>query len=175
MSQLPAETVHERDIEELFAETIGPVFNVFIIYNSNGRSKGMAVVNFQRSGDAAEARKKYNGKIIDGRRPLKIELIIDPRDPPAKEKSLVDRLGSQLTSGSSETPPRAPKPGKAFNPASNVRPQAQRRKIKKGPRRLKKSVEQLDREMEVYMADAPPITQSNISAAVGNGGNVMWA
>ena len=28
----------------------------------------MAVVNFQRSGDAAEARRQYNGKIIDGRK-----------------------------------------------------------------------------------------------------------
>lgn len=33
----------------------------------------MAVVNFQRSGDAAEARRKYNGKIIDGRKSYMID------------------------------------------------------------------------------------------------------
>ena len=49
------------------------MFDVFIIYNSQGRSKGMAVVNFQRSGDAAEARRKYNGKIIDGRKSYMVD------------------------------------------------------------------------------------------------------
>ena len=40
---------------------------VFIVFNSQARSKGMAVVTFQRAGDAAVARAKYNGKIVDGR------------------------------------------------------------------------------------------------------------
>lgn len=42
------------------------MFSVSIVYDSLGRSRGMAIVNFQRSGDAAEARQKFNGKIIDG-------------------------------------------------------------------------------------------------------------
>lgn len=37
------------------------------MYNSQGKSKGMAVVWFQRPGDAAVARAKYDGKIVDGR------------------------------------------------------------------------------------------------------------
>lgn len=41
--------------------------------------------------------------------------------------------------------------------------------MKKGPRRLKKSVAQLDREMEAYMADAPRISENDVSAAVGAG------
>jgi hypothetical protein len=45
----------------------------------------------------------------------------------------------------------------------------QRRNLKKGPRRLKKSVEQLDREMETYMADAPRISEDDVSAAVSAG------
>jgi hypothetical protein len=35
----------------------------------------MAVVNFQRGGDAAEARRKYNGKIIDGRKSRMLRLV----------------------------------------------------------------------------------------------------
>ena len=38
----------------------------FIVYNSQGNSKGMAIVSFHRKEDAMVARTKYNGKIIDG-------------------------------------------------------------------------------------------------------------
>lgn len=53
-------------MQALFAKTVGPVHEAFVIYNSQGLSKGMAVVSFHRPGDAAIARQKYNGKIIDG-------------------------------------------------------------------------------------------------------------
>jgi len=46
---------------------VGPLKEVFIVYNSQGRSKGMAVVVFQRPGDAEVARTKYHGKIVDAR------------------------------------------------------------------------------------------------------------
>jgi THO complex subunit 4 len=39
---------------------------MFIIYNNQSRSKGMALVTFHRPADAAVARSKYNGKVIDG-------------------------------------------------------------------------------------------------------------
>ncbi len=37
-----------------------------MVYNSQGKSRGMAVVTFARPVDAAVARTKYNGKIVDG-------------------------------------------------------------------------------------------------------------
>jgi THO complex subunit 4 len=49
---------------------VGPLQDAFLIYNSQGKSKGMAVVTFQRPGDAALARTKYDGKIVDGRESL---------------------------------------------------------------------------------------------------------
>ena len=52
----------------LFSKTVGPVKEVFMVYNSQGKSRGMAVVTFVRAGDAAVARVKYNGKIVDGRK-----------------------------------------------------------------------------------------------------------
>ena len=63
-------------LQQLFSKTVGPVKDAFIVYNSQGRSKGMAVVSFQRSTDAALARTKYNGKIVDGRECLSIESAI---------------------------------------------------------------------------------------------------
>ena len=54
-------------LQELFRKTVGPLRDVFLIYNSQGHSKGMAIVTFQRKGDAAVARAKYHGKVVDGR------------------------------------------------------------------------------------------------------------
>ncbi len=53
---------------------MGPLRDAFLIYNSQGKSKGMAVVTFQRSGDAAVARAKYDGKIVDGRESAVLDL-----------------------------------------------------------------------------------------------------
>jgi RNA recognition motif-containing protein len=47
--------------QELFKKTVGPLKDSFIVYNSQGRSKGIAIVSFLRSCDAAIARQKYNG------------------------------------------------------------------------------------------------------------------
>jgi THO complex subunit 4 len=46
---------------------VGPLKESFLVYNSQGNSKGMAVVTFQRPGDALAAQAKYDGKIVDGR------------------------------------------------------------------------------------------------------------
>ena len=46
---------------------MGPLKESFLVYNSHGNSKGMAVVTFQRPGDALAAQAKYDGKIVDGR------------------------------------------------------------------------------------------------------------
>lgn len=98
---------------------MGPLKESFIIYNSQGKSKGMAIVSFQRSGDAVVARAKYNGKIVDGSeyrhglpendsyysaqssplgRPIKIEIIADGTSPsqapvPTPTPTLLNRLG----------------------------------------------------------------------------------
>lgn len=97
LSRLPMD-VGETEVEELFKKTVGPLRESFLIYNSQGKSKGMAVVVFQRPGDAAIARAKYDGKIVDGRRPIKIEVIVEgatiPSAPtaPAPPPTLFDRL-----------------------------------------------------------------------------------
>ncbi|KAJ7185615.1 hypothetical protein C8R46DRAFT_1061217 [Mycena filopes] len=119
LSRLPMD-VGETEIEELFKKTVGPLRESFLIYNSQGKSKGMAVVAFQRPGDAVIARSKYDGKIVDGRRPIKIEVIVEsgaaapsliPIAPPAPP-SLFDRLQSS----------RAPVAGPSKAPAPHAVP-----------------------------------------------------
>ncbi|KAL4071428.1 hypothetical protein V8B97DRAFT_2007441 [Scleroderma yunnanense] len=182
LSRLPPD-VGETEVEELFRKTVGPLREVFLIYNSQGRSKGMAIVAFQRPGDAEVARAKYDGKFVDGRRPIKIEIIVDseaaaaaPKPTPQAQPSLLTRLGGIAAINGAphnaaptisapnhapnnvqaKTPPKplapraVPRPQTA--PAPAPAPAAPRRRQKKGPKRVKKSLTQLDQEMEEYRA-----------------------
>ncbi|KAG1823565.1 uncharacterized protein BJ212DRAFT_1262234 [Suillus subaureus] len=181
LSRLPVD-VGETEVEELFKKTIGPLKECFVIYNTQGRSKGMAVITFQRPGDAAAAREKYDGKLIDGRRPIKIEIIVDSDDaagstrstPASAVPSLLGRIGK--VAGTPKSDPLAPQ-SQVLN--GNVPPipsqkivvsprtvqtagtkAVLRRRKKKGPRRInksnvsKKSLAELDQDMEEYKAAA---------------------
>lgn len=116
------------DEQELFRKTIGPLRESFLVYNSQGKSKGMAVVSFARPGDAMLAKQKYDGKVVDGSklfmsmlcmnvdlrryfisgRPLKIEIITEgtqvlgPTGPPAT-LSLLNRIGNPARTYSTVT------------------------------------------------------------------------
>ncbi|KAK7681360.1 hypothetical protein QCA50_015451 [Cerrena zonata] len=180
LSRLPLD-VAEEEVEQLFSKTVGPVKDVFVVYNSQARSKGMAVVSFQRPGDAALARAKYNGKIVDGRRPIKIEIVKDEDDKPrAPEKapvpSLLQRLGGVVPPKAAAAPPAAPKKQQAAaqkaaaplaprlmpaNPKKSVRQKKGPRRLKKAGARQKVDRETLDREMEDYRAHA----DSDLAAA----------
>ncbi|KAI9063740.1 hypothetical protein FKP32DRAFT_1592145 [Trametes sanguinea] len=186
ISRLPLDVV-EDEVKELFSRTVGPVKDVFMVYNSRGQSKGMAVVTFARGGDASVARAKYNRKIVDGRRPIMIELVVDDDEArPAQASrpsapSLLQRISlppaAQAAAQSNGRKPAAPQ-AKGGNAAGAAPPAAtnprKRLRAKKGPRRLnkqqqqarqpqkKKTAEDLDREMEEYRAraDAPQIKTS---------------
>ncbi|KAH7910264.1 hypothetical protein BJ138DRAFT_130302 [Hygrophoropsis aurantiaca] len=176
LSRLPPD-VGEPEVEELFQKTVGPLKEAFLIHNSQGRSKGMAVVVFQRRGDAAVARAKYDGKFIDGRRPIKIEIVVDSNEPaqppPAAPTgpSLLGRIGGTANNINGFTPTAAPKLQPPQQPRSMqqfkpLRPSLHpvqtngafqpRIRHKKGPRRTKKaSAAQLDEEMDSYRAADP--------------------
>ncbi|KAG6843579.1 hypothetical protein H0H93_000589 [Arthromyces matolae] len=137
----------------------------------------MAVISFARPGDALLAKAKYDGKVVDGRRPLKIEFISEaaqsssgtPEGPP-QAPTLLDRIGnvgkSQSTAVNGVSRPIQPfqppirRPAQMHAPpypSIAVPPRHVRQK--KGPRRIKKlrvpvSAAQLDKEMEDYRAGA---------------------
>ncbi|KAG2128720.1 hypothetical protein DEU56DRAFT_818758 [Suillus clintonianus] len=184
LSRLPVD-VGETEVEELFKKTIGPLKECFVIYNTQGRSKGMAVITFQRPGDAVAARAKYDGKLIDGRRPIKIEIIVDSDDaagstPAPAIPSLLGRIGK--VAGAPKSSLLAPQSQVLNINVSPVAPQkivvtprtvqtagtkaVSRRRKKKGPRRLnktnvaEKSLAQLDQDMEEYRAGAGGHTEN---------------
>lgn len=77
VSNLPMD-VTEAQVKELFSTTIGPLRRVLMSYRANGQSTGVVTVEFQRAEDANRAYAQYNNRLIDGKRPLKIEVVVDP-------------------------------------------------------------------------------------------------
>ncbi|PPQ89238.1 hypothetical protein CVT25_001317 [Psilocybe cyanescens] len=184
ISMLPVD-VGEKEVEELFRITVGPLKESFLVYNSQGKSKGMAVVAFQRPGDAMVARAKYDGKFVDGRRPIRIEILTDgshlvPIAPKPSPPSLLNRIAPASPGQQSQVhvipipqpqftlpPPSGPRQPRKANPPRPAQVAAtkpipippRKLKTKKGPKRLKKrapaTVDDLDKEMEDYRAAAP--------------------
>ncbi|KAF4583439.1 hypothetical protein EYR38_002190 [Pleurotus pulmonarius] len=175
ISNLPPDVV-EQEVEDLFTKTVGPLKEVVLVYNNQGKSKGLAIVSFQKTTDAAVARTKYHGKIVDGRRPIKVEIIVDgdlqPSPLPPTAPSLFSRLAPPPPNSTTNASlgSRVGAPVKAPAVPFNNKPQAAasalatapaRRRVKKGPRRLNKrpaavakSKEDLDKEMDDYQASS---------------------
>ncbi|KAG7448646.1 uncharacterized protein BT62DRAFT_929734 [Guyanagaster necrorhizus] len=176
LSRLPVD-VSEKEVEELFRKTVGPLKDSFVVYNSQGKSKGMAIISFQKLGDAAIARSKYDGKFVDGRRPIKIEIISDDMSPASMTSttpSLFDRIAGPKPIVNGNVPtvangvkspvqnhalPRQVAAAASIAAGLPTPAAGPRRRLKKGPRRLKKqavskSLKQLDQEMEDYRAAA---------------------
>ncbi|KAJ7927459.1 hypothetical protein B0H13DRAFT_1970453 [Mycena leptocephala] len=90
VSNLPQD-VNEAQVKELFHTTVGPLREVTLHYDAAGRSKGVATVLFSKKGDGNRAFQQYNNRLIDGRRPMKIEIVVDPSRP-APPATLASRV-----------------------------------------------------------------------------------
>ncbi|KAH8996346.1 hypothetical protein EDB92DRAFT_1843399 [Lactarius akahatsu] len=150
VSNLPQD-VNEAQVKELFQTTVGPLREVNLHYDSNGRSKGVASVIFQKKGDGNKAYQQYNNRLIDGKRPMKIEVVVDPSRL-APIPSLASRVApaentSPVTNGTQAARSRGAPRGRGRRPGS--------RKTERPP----KTAEDLDAEMEDYTAsNAAPAT-----------------
>ncbi|KZT69177.1 hypothetical protein DAEQUDRAFT_670004 [Daedalea quercina L-15889] len=141
VSNLPTD-VNEAQIKELFHTTVGPVRNVQLNYDAQGRSKGIAAVHFQKLSDGTKAFQQYNNRLIDGKRPMKIEIIVDPSRP-APPASLAARV--------------APAPAAAQTDGARTgRVRRGRGGGRRKNERPNKSVADLDAEMEDYTASNAP-------------------
>ncbi|PIL23256.1 hypothetical protein GSI_14566 [Ganoderma sinense ZZ0214-1] len=146
VSNLPPD-VNEMQVKELFHATVGPLKEVTLHYDSQGRSKGVAAVHFQRRGDGTKAFQQYNNRLIDGKRPMKIEIVVDPSKP-APAASLVSRVAPAAAAPAAESAPRTggrPRRGRGGG-------------RRKGTERPQKTAADLDAEMEDYTASNGPAT-----------------
>ncbi|CAE6542227.1 unnamed protein product [Rhizoctonia solani] len=149
VSGLPPD-VNEEQIKELFQSTVGPLSSVQLNFDSQGRSKGTATVIFQKKGDANKAFSQYNNRLIDGKRPMKIEIVMDPSKAPPP--SLASRVAPAPEAKQPAAKAAAAASGgaaaKSGKPAGRGR--GRRRKNNDRPA---KSAADLDAEMEVYKAN----------------------
>ncbi|GJJ14942.1 hypothetical protein Clacol_009212 [Clathrus columnatus] len=142
VSNLPTD-VNENQIRELFTQMVGPLRDVTLTYDSRGVSKGIASVVFVRKGDASKAYAQYHDRLIDGSRPMKVEIVVDPRKAP---NSLAARMGNPVQNGTTGTT----RGTNGFGGRRGGRGRGGRRQND----RPVKSLEDLDAEMEDYSATA---------------------
>jgi len=142
VSGLP-EDVTEPQIKELFAETIGPIKLATLAFNSRGKSIGTATIEFRDPKNAGKAFQQYNGRMIDGRAPMKVEVVLDP-----SKRSLNERLGPAppRPADSSSGPQRSVRGGRGGGPAT--------RSSGRGGKRPTVTAEQLDAELEQWNASS---------------------
>jgi len=145
VSNLPGD-VNEAQVKELFSQTVGPLKDITLHYDAAGRSKGVATVSFQRKGDGTKAFQQYNNRLIDGKRPMKIEIVVDPSKP----LPLASRVApAPVATNGAQTP--APRAGGASR-GRRARGRGNARKTERPP----KTAADLDAEMEDYTASNGP-------------------
>ncbi|KAI0032850.1 hypothetical protein K488DRAFT_48994 [Vararia minispora EC-137] len=149
VANLPGD-VDEFEVKDLFQRTVGHVKDLFLIYNNQGHSKGMSIVSFGSAKSAVLARQKYNGKLVDNRHRIKIEIIHDS-----------DLMPGTSVVVPSPTAQAAPTLLSRMTPSIVSRPSiggGAKKRQKKGPKRVNKrnsvSAAQLDKEMDDWQAQA---------------------
>ncbi|KAF7763573.1 hypothetical protein Agabi119p4_8110 [Agaricus bisporus var. burnettii] len=154
VSNLPAD-VNEGQIKELFASTVGPTKEVHLNYDASGRSKGIAAVTFSKKGDANRAYTQYHNRLIDGKRPMKIEIVFDP----SRSVSLASRVAPAPVSNGTQVAKTTTAGG-----GGGGRGRRPRRGQKRGER-PQKSAADLDAEMEDYTASNAPAAAAPAATA----------
>ena len=134
-----------QDLHRLFS-TVGPVVDVSLRVNTHGKAVGTAFVDFDHPQDAMRAIREYDGRLAAG------QIITVTTTMP-----LADRIGR--APGASAAPAR-----------ENRREKARAKKGKKERvRKQPKSLEDLDKELTMYMngeagAEAPTETSADADA-----------
>ncbi|TQV95207.1 hypothetical protein V2A60_009745 [Cordyceps javanica] len=172
VSNLPKD-VSEQQIKEYFVQSVGPIKRVELSYGPNSQSRGIANVIFHKPDGASRAFQKLNGLLVDNR-PIKIEIVVgaaqaDKVIPPVK--TLAERASQ---------PKAQPKSAAAAKQGNNAGKDGAKGKAGKGrrgrnARPIKKSLTELDADMDNYMADSSANTAgaAPATATAANGDSAM--
>ncbi|KAF2266996.1 RNA-binding domain-containing protein [Lojkania enalia] len=166
ISNLPQD-LDEQSLKDYFVQAdIGNPKKILLQYGPTGRSLGSATVIFYKPEQATKATKELDNARIDGR-PVRVEVLISAAKAPAPapKPSLADRISG----------PKKDKP----KPATTEKPKAAggrgrgrgRGRGGRNPRGPRKTMEELDAEMEDYF----PTPEGGNDAMVTNGGQVNGA
>ncbi|KAF8137590.1 hypothetical protein EV363DRAFT_1254473 [Boletus edulis] len=152
-----------KDLVSIFGQIGTLVREPLIRYDRSGRSSGVAIISYEKPAEASRAKKEYEGKLAKGQ---PMEITFDSAPPRRvrsasmpglstasllnriERPSLAERLGSgedvkQSTAG----------PIRARAPRSARPVVAPRSRVNRPTRPKVKTAEELDRELDVFMAD----------------------
>lgn len=137
-------------LKEYFGKVVGPVKTCLLTYGPDGRSRGVATITFNHTGDAEKAALSYNGVLVDNR-PMKVELVLEPKTP-----GLESRIGAPNKVTQQQKAKQAAKPKPVTSAPKSAANNARGRQSKRGRggrpggRPKPKTAEELDAEMADY-------------------------
>lgn len=146
---------------ELFRGHVGDEFKrAHLTYGPNGQSKGIATCILRSRQAADSVQREFDGRLVDGARKLKIELVLSSRDVGASTSTAAPVNGGRQPAARSSAPRQAA-PTRDAQSARNVsgrgndgrRNDSRQSGSKSGARstaRPKKTAEELDAEMQDY-------------------------
>ncbi|KAG9309583.1 hypothetical protein JVU11DRAFT_10564 [Chiua virens] len=153
-----------KDLVSIFGQIGTLVREPAIRYDRSGRSSGVAFITYEKSAEAIRAKKEFEGKLAKGQ-PMEIAFDTAPPRrvrstsmPGVSTASLLNRierpsLAERLESGGDAQSPTATGPVRARAPRSARGSVAPRSKVGRPIRPKAKTAEELDRELDVFMAD----------------------
>ncbi|KAF2679977.1 hypothetical protein K458DRAFT_374053 [Lentithecium fluviatile CBS 122367] len=165
ISNLPLD-VEENQLKDYFqtAVGVGRPKRILLQYGANGKSLGSATVIFSKADQANKASSALQGVKIDGR-PIRVEVLVSAANVAARpQPSLAERVTQPKKD--KPKPVAAPK-GAADTRQGRGRGRGRGGRAGRGGREgnKKKTVEELDAEMEDYFPNA----DGNADAMVTNG------
>lgn len=121
-------------------------------YRANGTSTGQVTIEFQRADDASRAYTQYNNRLIDGKKALRVEVVVDPARAAAAQAAVAGpaaaagaRAGQAAGAAAGRGAARGAGRGGRGGRGAGGRGGAAR-----SAPRPKKTAEDLDAEMEDY-------------------------
>ncbi|KAG2352906.1 hypothetical protein BDR07DRAFT_1435594 [Suillus spraguei] len=142
-----------KDLVSIFGQIGTLVREPLIRYDRSGRSSGVAVVSFETPLQATRAKRQFDGKLAKGQ-PMEIAFDVAPVRTTSllsriERPSLAERLsggaGLKQQGGAGMARTRQPRSARAATSSKTKAPKPMRSRTP--------TVEQLDQELDVFMAD----------------------
>ncbi|PPQ96837.1 hypothetical protein CVT26_006006 [Gymnopilus dilepis] len=165
-----------KDLIAVFGQIGTLVREPLLRYDRSGRSSGTAIITFETAIEATRAKKQFDGYLAKGQ-PMSItyDTFNPPRAPRAPHRaasapsttSLLNRiekppLVERISSKDDTNTPTAAIPSGPRALSGPVRNRPARGPKAKGPKKAK-TAEELDKELDAFMGDAPA-TEADVAA-----------
>ncbi|KAG0706937.1 hypothetical protein DFH29DRAFT_95984 [Suillus ampliporus] len=142
-----------KDLVSIFGQIGTLVREPLIRYDRSGRSSGVAIVSFETPLQATRAKRQFDGKLAKGQ---PMEIAFDTA--PLRTSSLLSRierpsLAQRLSGGAEPKQQGGAGPSRTRQPRPTRVASSSRTKAPKPTRSKAPTAEQLDQELDVFMAD----------------------